>query len=125
MNNYKQIEIDYDAEGRYFLIILRTKDDQTEVLTTDPDPENAEGQAESYAYNFGIRYVAQDICWNDCGRNLPPAPERPPTGTFCAPCAGRVPVHKCFNGYPYPKTQSICDCGHCDLDRWAGVGIDD
>lgn len=119
----KKIEIEYDAESMVFFIILTTKDGQTEIMTTASLPEEAELLAESYAYNFGVRYEAKDICGNDCGRNLPPSPRRPPAGTYCACCAGEVPTRKCINGKPYPEHQRFCDCWLCEADRELAEGM--
>ena len=65
----KQIEIHYDEEGGYFLVVMRLWNEDIEVLETAADVE----AAERLAYQFSLRempYVAPNRCGNCC-RNLP------------------------------------------------------
>jgi len=96
----KQIEIAYDEAG-YYLIVMRLKNGEAEVLETHDDIAGAE----DLAYRFtlpGMPYVSANRC-RDCGRNmqwtLVPLPEERCLCEICS-LGENEKTHCCNCGIP-------------------------
>ena len=86
----KQIEVHYDEDGRYFLVVMIRHNGEEEVLTTAPKLGEAVTKAKNRAvpsiHDEGMPYVSANQC-TQCGRNMkwtrPPLPESKRVCDYC------------------------------------------